>query len=137
MSVSRKPPVETPREWFRYAEEDLGVAEREMGAPEPSFRTLCFLCQSAAEKFMKGYLIAHGWELERTHDMIALLNVTVRFHGGWEELLTDCTVLNEYVVAGRYPGDLAFECIGPAEAQEALEAAQHIREYAKRQMQIP
>lgn len=30
MSAQRRLPVETPREWIRHADENLGVAEREM-----------------------------------------------------------------------------------------------------------
>jgi HEPN domain-containing protein len=36
-------------------------------------------------------------------------------------------MLNEYITAGRYPGEVAFEYIGKAEAEEALQAAQRIR----------
>jgi len=73
MSGQPERPVETPREWLRYAQGDLGVAEREMQSQRPAYHTVCFLCQSAAEKFLKGYLIAQGWTLEKTHDMVALL----------------------------------------------------------------
>ena len=34
-------------------------------------------------------------------------------------------ILNQYITAGRYPGDIAFEDIGKAE--EALEAARAMR----------
>lgn len=61
MNDLSKSPVETPREWVRYAEEDMGVAEREMQSKTPAYHTICFLCHSAAEKFLKGYLIAQGW----------------------------------------------------------------------------
>ncbi|HEY4689600.1 MAG TPA: HEPN domain-containing protein [Anaerolineae bacterium] len=50
MSAQPKHPVETPREWLRYAEQDFGVAEREMQRDVPAYHTICFLCQSAAEK---------------------------------------------------------------------------------------
>jgi hypothetical protein len=37
-------------------------------------------------------------------------------------------ILNEYITAGRYPGDLAIEDVGPDQAQEALDAAHEIRD---------
>lgn len=55
MSVPTKQPEKTPREWLRYAKGDLDVAEREMAYTSPSYHTVCFLCQSASEKFLKGY----------------------------------------------------------------------------------
>jgi hypothetical protein len=64
MSAQARRPVETPREWLRYAEGDLGVAEREMAYEAPAYHTVCFLCQSAAEKLLKGYLVS-GMDAEK------------------------------------------------------------------------
>jgi HEPN domain-containing protein len=120
-------PVETPDEWVRYAEGDLGVAEREMCYQTPAYHTICFLCQSAAEKFLKGYLIAQGWTLEKTHDVVQLLGLCAEYDADLGAMIVEGAILNEYVVAGRYPGDLAVEYIGRAEAKEALDATQCIR----------
>jgi len=68
MSTQRRLPVETPREWIRHADDNLGVAEREVQS-----------------------------------------------------------VLNEYITAGRYPGDITFESIGDAKAREAMSIARLIR----------
>jgi len=122
----RKRPVETPREWLRYAEGDLSVAEREMQYEMPAYHTVCFLCQSAAEKFLKGYLIAQGWMLEKTHDIVELLGWCADYDAELGSMISEGAVLNEYIIAGRYPGDIAFENIGRAEAEEALKAARRI-----------
>ncbi len=127
MSDHPKRPVETPQDWLRYAEADLGVAERELLTGEPAYPTICFLCQSAAEKFLKGYLIAQGWTLEKTHDVVELLEFCADFDAELGTMVAEGAVLNEYIVAGRYPGDLTFEEIGETEAEEALKAARHIR----------
>lgn len=134
MSGQPKRPVETPREWLRYAEENLSVAEREMREETPAHHTICFLCQSAAEKFLKGYLIAQGGTLERTHDIVVLLELAAGYDAAWRRLAEAGAVLNEYIVAGRYPGDIAFEEIGKAEAHEALAAVQRIATAAKRRL---
>lgn len=89
------------------------------------------LCQSAAEKFLKGYLIAQGWTLERTHDIVALLELATQFEARWESMLTEGAVLNEYIVAGRYPGDIVLEEIVQAHASEALDAVRHIRSHLR------
>jgi HEPN domain-containing protein len=120
-------PVETPGEWVRYAEGDLGVAEREMRYQAPAYHTICFLCQSAAEKLLKGYLIAQGWTLEKTHDIVQLLGLCADYDAELGTMITEGAVLNEYIVASRYPGDIAFEHIGRAEAKEALSATRRIR----------
>lgn len=127
MNDQAKLPVETPQEWLRYANEDLHVAEGAFLDSAPSYHTICFLCQSATEKFLKGYLIAQGWTLEKTHDIIELLEFCGDYEVELSEMVAEGAILNEYIVAGRYPGDLAFEGIGKDQAKEALEAAQHIR----------
>ena len=124
MSARRRLPVETPREWIRYADENLGVAEREIRYEAPAYHTVCFLCQSAAEKYLKGYLIAELLELCTKHDT------------DFEELLEEVSILNEYITAGRYPGDVACESIGDAEAQEAVSIARRIREMVVAKMPI-
>ncbi|HSJ59415.1 MAG TPA: HEPN domain-containing protein [Anaerolineae bacterium] len=120
-------PVETPSEWLRFAQENLLVAERELGYEDPAFHTICFLCQSAAEKFLKGYLIARGWLLQKTHDIVVLVGTCSDYDEEFKGLLEGAAILNEYIVAARYPADLAFEGIGPAEAREAVDITRQIR----------
>ena len=40
--------------------------------------------------------------------------------------------MNEYIVDGRYPGDLAHEKIGATEAKEALSIARRIKETVRK-----
>ena len=65
MSDPERKPVDTPAAWLRFADENVAVAEREMATGAPAYHTVCFLCQSAAEKYLKGYLIAQGWDLRK------------------------------------------------------------------------
>ena len=127
MSGKQKYPVETPQEWLRYAEGDLRVAERELLSSSPVYPTVCFLCQSASEKFLKGFLISQGWSLEKTHDVVELLALCTDYDTELGGMVAEGAILNEYITAGRYPGDIASEPIGSAEAKEALKAAQTIR----------
>jgi HEPN domain-containing protein len=131
MSDQPKRPVETPREWLRYAEGDLLVARWAFQDKVPAYHTICFLCQSAAEKFLKGYLIAQGWTLQKIHDIVALLELCAEYDPAWTDLAADGVILNEYIIAGRYPGDIALEGIGRPEAEEALEAAHRIATHAR------
>ena len=134
MTAGNDRPVETPQKWLRYAEGDLLVAEHEMQIPSPVYHTVCFLCQSAAEKFLKGFLISRGWSLEKTHDIVELLGWCADYDAGLAGLVAEGSLLNEYIVAGRYPGDVAVEEIGATEAREALEAAQSIQAHVRRAM---
>ncbi|MFA0751301.1 MAG: hypothetical protein SLRJCFUN_001704, partial [Candidatus Fervidibacter sp.] len=58
--------------------------------------------QQAIEKGLKAFLLAHGWQLERTHDLPYLLRQALPFHpelAGFEEL---CQRTNAFLWA-RYP----------------------------------
>ncbi len=130
-------PTQTVRQWLRYAEGDFAVAEHEMQRPVPVYHTVCFLCQSAAEKFLKGFLISRGWSLEKTHDLVQLLGWCADYDVQLAGMIAEGGLLNEYIVAGRYPGDMASEQIGTTEAREALEACQRIRAQVRRVMNAP
>lgn len=134
MTARHDGPMETAQQWLHYAEGDLSVAEHEMQRPSPVYHTVCFLCQSAAEKFLKGFLLSRGWSLERTHDLVELLGWCADYDTELAGMIAEGALLNEYIVAGRYPGDIATEQIGAAEAREALEAAQRIRAQVRRAM---
>ncbi len=121
-------PVKTPQVWLRYAHGDLKVAERDIASHDPVYHTICFLCQSAAEKFLKGFLIFNGWELIKTHDIAELLGYCTDYDSAFVPLIPLGELLNEYITAGRYPGDIAFEEISLPEAQEALQATREIRD---------
>lgn len=96
-------PVETPQVWLKYAYGDLKVAERDIISDDPIYHTICFLCQGAAEKFLKGLLIFHGWELIKTHDIAELLGYCTKYDPAFASLIPVGELLNEYITAGRYP----------------------------------
>ena len=128
MSEPVQRPTETPEAWFRYAEGDLRVAHTAMQADDTAYHTVCFLCQGAAEKCLKGLLIAQGWELVKTHDLTRLMDIAQTYNFNFGKLRADGDLLNEYITAGRYPGDLlSASVIGRSEAEEALQAAHRIQ----------
>jgi HEPN domain-containing protein len=90
--------------------------------------------RGAAEKYLKGYLIAQGWELTKTHDLVALLTRCTDYAERFEALREGGAVLNEYIVAGRYPGDVAYEEIGEAEAKEAVAIVRRVEEAVRASM---
>ena len=136
MSDPERMPIDTPAAWLRFADENLSVAEREMEATAPAYHTICFLCQSAAEKYLKGYLIAQGWELEKMHDLVALLTRCADYEDRFATLREGGAVLNEYIIAGRYPGDVAYEAIGEDEAKEAVAIVRRIAEAVQSELDL-
>ena len=56
--------------WFYLAREDLNFARA--GLKDGFFTHVCVLAQQAVEKGMKGWLVAHGKDHPRSHDLIQL-----------------------------------------------------------------
>lgn len=61
--------------WVAKAEHDLISAQRLLEIEPMILDNACFHCQQAVEKYLKAYLIYKGLDVERTHDIIFLLNV--------------------------------------------------------------
>ncbi len=59
--------------WLRKAEHDLLNIDNNLAAARIPWDTICFHAQQAAEKLLKAFLIYHGRDVVRTHDLIALL----------------------------------------------------------------
>lgn len=70
MPPERFPP-DDPREWLRSARSDLALAGAEVPGADPE--GFCFHAQQAAEKAIKGVLLAHGIRFPYVHDLGALL----------------------------------------------------------------
>ncbi len=57
-----------------------------------------------------------------------LLGYCTDYDESWEALLPEGAILNEYIVAGRYPGDISAEGFDDRVATEAVKSVQKISE---------
>ena len=89
------------REWFEIAKKDFWRAELHLSASDPG--GAAFYVQQAAEKALKGYMLARGWKLERTHDLEALLDAAVDFQPDLERFRHLCHEGRGFYMAERYP----------------------------------
>jgi HEPN domain-containing protein len=106
--------------WIRIAEEDRTGIRNELAASEKVWRLIVFLAQSAAEKYLKGYLAYQGRSPERTHDMGDLLTECRGIDPSLEVLIEDCDHLSFFSVDARYP---EFEGVYDEEAARRAVAA--------------
>jgi len=95
-------------EWIAKAESDYASALREYRARKsPNYDLACFLAQQCAEKYLKGRLQEAGVNIEKTHNLVHLLDSCLSHEPFWESLRTSLAVLGNYAVAFRYPGERA------------------------------
>ena len=117
----------SPEDWLRYARSDLDLA-RAMPSGGILLETLCFHAQQAAEKALKGVLVARGSRCPRTHSIGRLLDLLAREAPVPEEVQAAAS-LTDYAVAARYPGD--FEPVDDTEYREAIRLAEAVVSWAE------
>ena len=117
------------KEWLLFADMDFQTAKHlyEHMHPRP-LEIICYHCQQAIEKLLKGLLIANGITIERTHDLGMLAEKLQEFIEIDEKYLEMCDDLTPYGVKIRYPQELSIE---EYHAQKALEETQILYTWLK------
>ncbi len=90
----------------------------------PETETTAFHAQQAAEKYLKALLAYHGEEPPRTHDLVVLLDLTLRHEATMERFRDEARLLLPFGVHVRYP--FSGPSPSPEEAADAVEAAQRL-----------
>jgi len=115
-----------PRDWFRIGRRDLNRARLLFGVSD--LEGAAFYCQQAAEKHLKGYLLAQNWRLRRIHDLELLLNDAVAHQPEFERYRAQCQKITQYYIEDRYPFTVASP-LTKDEVSESMNAADAIIAY--------
>jgi len=92
-----------PQDWFSFAEERLRGADvlwKAEGLTALGIEAL----QEAVERYLKGYLIARGWVLIKTHDLERLVKEASFYEGRFGQYSQLASELTEDFFAQHYPG---------------------------------
>ena len=90
------------RGWLSVALEDFQTAEFLLDQ-ERSPNNAGMLLHQAVEKYLKAYLMFQGWRLERTHDLVALLEEATKHDPSFAQYRSVCETVTRYYVDDRYP----------------------------------
>jgi HEPN domain-containing protein len=118
------PKIDEVRSWLRKAQQDLEAAAWLLESPHALNNAVGFHCQQAAEKSLKAYLTWQDEAFEKTHSLVALVGMCLKFTPDFNELRLAATVLTPYAVTTRYPGDLPE--ISNQEGRQALDLARKV-----------
>ena len=100
--------------WLKKAEHDLLSAQRLLEIEPMILDNACFHCQQAIEKCLKAFLVYHGRDIERTHNIIFLLSECANFDPAFAAV--DPMNINAYAVQGRYPDSNLIPTIDEAKS---------------------
>ena len=127
---------ELTAEWIDYAEKDYDVAEYLMArGGKPVYDIICFHAQQSVEKHLKGYLVEHFIEVEKTHDLSRILDLILPLKPEWELHRSALNALTQFAVVNRYPNEM--ETIDRETASDALEIAKEMRQLVRDELKLP
>ncbi len=92
-----------PLDWLRSARSRLGSADL-LHASEGVTEAVIELLQESAERYLKAYLIAHGWQLRRIHDLGALIAEAVELDPRFAAFEDAADSLTDQYWSQHYPG---------------------------------
>lgn len=90
-----------PQDWYEKAKKDMRRVK--ILFEDGDIEGAGFHLQQAAEKALKGFLLARGWKLKRTHDLEDLLNSAIEYESALEEYRETLQFTTEFYIEDRYP----------------------------------
>jgi HEPN domain-containing protein len=90
-------------EWIQIAEDDLYSANILNKQVRKPYEVICYHCAQSIEKYLKGFLTFNDIIPEKTHNLLLLLELCVEKDGNFENIRTECSLLNRFTNEIRYP----------------------------------
>lgn len=110
------------QKWFLIVESDLATAVKAASEPDPHYDTAMYHCQQAGEKAVKAYLVFHGLDFNKTHDIQLLIELAMSVDPTWEDWFPAAESLTPFATKYRYP-DLTTDVPTKPEYEYAYEKA--------------
>ena len=114
--------------WFCFSDMDLDAAEVLLNHHPQHLEIICYHCQQAAEKYLKGYLFSRGVEdIPRTHNLIQLCILCSGEDSRFTDIMKLCSFLTPFAVQPRYPDEIYID---EPIMKKALDYARQIKAFA-------
>lgn len=117
------------KEWFRIGNEELKFAKASFKELNSFYPQICFQCQQAVEKYLKGFLTLHQKPFPKIHDLVSLIKLCRQVSPDFEKFIDQANILSQYYLIVRYP--LEYPVANKINAQQCIEIAVKIIEFVK------
>ncbi|MGB9840219.1 HEPN domain-containing protein [Thermovenabulum sp.] len=114
------------KEWFDRAKKDFDAAKI-LYEYEGDKGIICFHCQQAVEKYLKGYLIYKTGMLHDGHSLTKLCKKAYQFDNRFKNIIKDCAFLNQFYIETRYPAEDPL-IVDEEDVIESIKIAERIME---------
>ena len=110
-----------PPDWIRVARKDWH--RMEVMLEEGDAEAAGYFLQQLLEKYLKAFLLQHGWKLKKLHTLHTLLDDAIEYNPALESFRDLCECVSGYYFTERYPS-LTEEELTCEEIREDVEEAE-------------
>jgi HEPN domain-containing protein len=89
--------------WLHKAKSDILLAEKGVKDDDYTLDTAIFHTQQCAEKSLKGFIAYYKKPLNKTHDLLKLLEICCTIDNEFAEFSLDAAILSPFATEFRYP----------------------------------
>lgn len=105
-----------------------------MATDNPATDAVCFHIQQSAEKYFKVFLIAHGKEYPRTHNLERIVGLCADIQSDFLELAESGVFeLTAYATTLRYGEEFYMPSV--EETKRAMSLAERVRQFVRKKLQ--
>ncbi|MCD4819559.1 MAG: HEPN domain-containing protein [Candidatus Cloacimonetes bacterium] len=115
--------------WIERAFSNLQLAKLGVTSEEIYLEDLCFNAQQTVEKSLKALCIYFDISFPKTHNIMFLIEIIKKNGIQVPEEIIEASILNEYAVESRYPGD--YFPVEDSDYKEAIEIAEKVLIWVK------
>jgi len=113
-------------EWLRFADDDIDTVLLLKEMRPQYFEIICYHCEQAAEKYLKGFLVSKDQMPPKTHDLTNLCNLCSEYDSNFTNLLPQCSYLKQFGVQPRYPKELNITTVS---VEQAIKYALEVKDF--------
>lgn len=88
-------------EWLQMAKKDL-QSVKILFEHDGDYGIVCFHCQQAIEKYLKGFLIFKSGKLAEGHSLLRLCKKAAEYDQRFTAFVKDCSFVNNFYIAKRH-----------------------------------
>jgi HEPN domain-containing protein len=95
-------------EWLRFADDDIDTVLLLKEMRPQHFEIICYHCEQAAEKYLKGFLVSKDQMPPKIHDLPNLCHLCAEYDNSFLGLLPYCNYLTQFGIQPRYPKEISI-----------------------------
>lgn len=108
-------------EWIAIAQKDWNRIKRNL--KDEDVEAAAFFLQQSLEKYLKAFLLKHGWKLKKIHELDSLLDEAIRYNPDLQNFYNLCERVSGYYFTERYP-PLSHACLSDEDIKNDLQEAE-------------